>query len=348
MADPGGQRRPRVRPRRLRTGFRAEDEGQPQPRGSPPWPRWQGAAEQADPDPGGRAEAETREAALARSSHGPRLPSPRVFISPLPIRPREVTYARGPSPGRPGVRLEGAPRCAAPWGDAGAQACPPLPVVLAQPLDGVESPLPHTRCPLGDFASLPPTCTGRWATGPSGVWRDARPASVWCLRRARPAGVRNPLLFLPSPLVPPRVLLTRCFAVQRHLATKTGAFPSLPTDCATTSTSSSLARPARRSLFAPATTSLSRDSTRTLGAAAHLMPHGAGTGRTAHRLVLIRAGRFLPRRQGSESLRRLASDPKWSEQGIMFSQSVVNSFRCRGFFYIQPGDGKNCRPGPLL
>lgn len=175
------------------------------------------------------------------------------------------------------MRLEGAPRCAAPWGDAGAQACPPLPVVLAQPLDGVESPLPHTRCPLGDFASLPPTCTGRWATGPSGVWRDARPASVWCLRRARPAGVQNPLLFLPSPLVPPRVLLTRCFAVQRHLATKTGAFPSLPTDCATTSTSSSLARPAQRSLFAPATTSLSRDRTRTLGAAAHLIPHGAGT-----------------------------------------------------------------------
>lgn len=191
-------------------------------------------------------------------------------------------------------------------------------MVLAQPLDGVESPLPHTRCPLGDFASLPPTCTGRWATGPSGVWRDARPASVWCLRRARPAGVRNPLLFLPSPLVPPRVLLTRCFAVQRHLATKTGAFPSLPTDCATTSTSSSLAGPAQRSLFAPATTSLSRDRARTLGAAAHLMPHGAGTGRTAHRLVLIRAGRSLPRRQGRESLRRLASDPKWSDKALCF------------------------------
>lgn len=48
-----------------------------------------------------------------------------------------------------------------------------------------------------------------------------------------------------------------------------------------------------------------------------------GGGRPPHaprrrKAVLIRAGRFLPRRQGSESLRWLASDPKWSDKALCF------------------------------
>lgn len=214
MADTGGQRCPR----RLRTGFRAEDEGQPQPRGSPPWPRWQGAAEQADPDPGGRAEAETREAALARSSHGPAAAFAPGLHQPPPNPPPR---------GRPRPRpFPGAPRCTAGRdaqvcgsagrrGDAGAQA---LPVVLAQPLDGVESPPPHTRWPLGGFAALPPTCTGRWATGPPGVWRDARPASVWCLRRARLLGSATPFSSSPAPSSRPgssSLAASRCSGISR-------------------------------------------------------------------------------------------------------------------------------------
>lgn len=219
MADPGGQRRPRVRPRRLRTGFRAEDEGRPQARGSPPWPRWQGAAEQADPDPGGRAEAETREAALARSSHGPRLPSPRVFISPLPTAP-----ARSPTPaalprgaqvcgwkGRPGVRLRGEtqgrrPALPSPWSwpsplTGSSPLCPTLGALWVislhclRPAQGAGPPGPpgcgETRAPPVFGVCVGPALLGSRTPFSSSPAPSSRPGSS-SLAASRSSGISRP------------------------------------------------------------------------------------------------------------------------------------------------------------